>query len=86
MPVYVYQCSGCSARWEEFHTVAERHEESCSTCVNSKLFIVPQVQKFMPFHEGVYEHIAKDPMYITSKKRLKDECRARDVTSKYIVD
>ncbi|KKK61488.1 hypothetical protein LCGC14_3013810, partial [marine sediment metagenome] len=28
MPVYVYQCSGCSARWEEFHTVAERHAEA----------------------------------------------------------
>ena len=85
MPIYVYSCKVCSHKWEASRPVVDRRKERCPTC-SSIPFVVPQVQKFVPFHEGVYEHIQKDPMHITSKRNLKDECRAREVTSQYIVD
>ena len=36
------------------------------------------------FRTGLYEHIAADPIYIHSRKQLKDETVARNQTSHYI--
>jgi len=35
------------------------------------------------FHEGYYEHIADDPIYIKNKKQLRYETRSRGCTSDY---
>jgi len=35
------------------------------------------------FHEGVYEHIDKEPIYVHSKKQLREETRSRGLTSDY---
>ncbi len=35
------------------------------------------------FHEGWYEHIDADPIYIKSRKQLREETRSRGLTSDY---
>jgi hypothetical protein len=43
-------------------------------------------QKHVKFHEGIYENVADDPMYISSAQQLVDECRKRNNTSQYMAD
>ena len=35
------------------------------------------------FHEGFYEHLDSKPIYISSKRQLREECRKRGLTSDY---
>lgn len=35
------------------------------------------------FHEGWYEHVGDDPIYIDSMSKLKEECDKRGETSAY---
>lgn len=38
------------------------------------------------FREGWYEHIALDPIYISSAQQLRDECRKHEVHSYQVED
>lgn len=72
MPLYNYRCSDCGLEWENLHKVARRRREFCKTCGKKAEIMPGNVQKYVPFHEGTYEHIAPDPIHVTSKRQLKE--------------
>lgn len=42
--------------------------------------------KFHPFKEGWYEHLGLEPVYVKSKRQLREECEQRGLTSEYARD
>lgn len=42
--------------------------------------------KVHTFRTGLYEHIAIDPIYISSPQELADQCRANGVYSQYLAE
>ena len=82
MPLYDFKCEKCKHIFEEYSKIADKDEVRCTECGGpTKTIIAPR--KVILFRTGWYEHIDKDPMYITSKKQLKEECRKRGLTSTY---
>jgi hypothetical protein len=88
MPTYRYECTNGHPH-EHIMTIAEmevfeiaRPECHCGAFLRRNY----STQKHVKFHEGLYEHVADDPMYISSAQQLVDECRKRDNTSQYMAD
>ncbi len=96
MPSYTYRCSAgheldriCSiAQMETF----ESYPHLCEVMVKKGrpcerlLQRVYRVQPPVRFREGWYEHIAPDPVYITSPQQLQDVARRHGNRSKYMQD
>lgn len=87
MPMYDFKCtsSPCNHVFEKIVKFEERENVLCEKCGSAtKPLIVPH--RYIPFKEGWYEHIAKDPIYIKSMKQLKSECKKHGVSSIYAMD
>ena len=82
MPNYIYECSK-GHRFEAFAKMDERMKIRCPTHKIKPMHIVPAMQEPIFFREGFYEHLDTKPIYITSKRQLKDEARKRGLTSIY---
>ena len=48
--------------------------EACAVCA-AQWAAPPAAPKVVTFREGWYEHIALDPIYISSAQQLADECK-----------
>ena len=84
MPIYDFKCDNCGYTGERICSYEESQKQVC-TC-KSPLRKVPSLGRYIPFKEGWYENIAKDPIYITSKRQLRTECDKHDVGSVYLDD
>ena len=82
MPIFDFGCTPCGK--VEEHWVKKYDDPVKCKCgrMMEKLITAPHV--FHPFREGFFEHIDTKPIYISSKKQLREECRKRDVTSHYL--
>ncbi len=82
MPLYDYICPKCELQSEHINKIAERQNQPCDNC-GANMNIQLTVGQYIPFKEGWYEHIDKKPIYCSSKRQLRDECRKRGLTSIY---
>ncbi len=82
MPLYDYECPGCGLEDEYINSIAERQTQPCENCGENMIQKI-SLGRYIPFKEGWYEHIDRKPMYISSKRQLRDECRKRGLTSIY---
>lgn len=90
MPLYHYECTHCARKSEQWSTIAQMLEAErlgifCTHC-NEPLRRDYAPQRHVTFHEGLYENIADDPIYITSAQQLTNECRERGNSSVYMKD
>jgi len=85
MPMYDFICKKCSLEFDGIAKVDDRHKRRCPKC-GGFTEIKLNVGRYIPFKSGIYEHIAKEPMHIDSKKELKEACRKHNVTSLYLED
>lgn len=87
MPSYSYKCED-GHELERTCSIAEMLEfEKQPTCTCGKATQrVYHSQKPVRFHEGWYEHIGPEPVYITSAQQLADESRKHGNRSKYMRD
>lgn len=76
------QCPKCHHLVEEPDTTVPRCED-CGYDFGSSVSDSPAI---ILFKEGWYEHISKKPLYISSKRGLKDACQQHGVISKYLED
>ncbi len=81
MPLHDLQCEACGQVEERLLGIEEKNPE-CPACggATKRVLGSPVVHEF---REGWYEHIDRKPIYVSSKKQLKDECRKRNLTSIY---
>ena len=84
MPIYDFRCDNCGRSEERLCSWEESKHQVCECRVVMRK--VPSIGNYVPFKEGWYENIAKDPIYITSKRQLRTECDKHDVGSVYLDD
>ena len=80
MPVYRHLCKSCHKGYEEYTTVEKRNESICPSCGSIDTPI--QIGKFNRGHvfkPGFYEHLDTDPVYVSNRQQMKDECKKRGV-------
>jgi len=81
MPIFDFGCTPCGKIEERFVQHDAVVKCSCGR-VMKKLITAPHV--FYPFREGFFEHLDTKPVYIRSKKHLRQECERRGLTSHYL--
>lgn len=82
MPLYDIQCYECGYIEERLLSVEE--VPLCDSCSLPLHFKFGAEANFHPFREGMYEHIDLEPIYIKSRKQLRQECQKRGLTSHYV--
>ncbi len=84
VPIFDYRCPSCSTESRDVLVVRGESGPQCCGSPMEKVFL--QGAKFHPFKEGWYEHIDSEPIYISSKKQLREETEKRGQTSEYARD
>ena len=89
MPQYEYRCTKCQQLVTHLFTLAEKAEydekpDFCPKCVGpmKRCFVNPQALRL--FKPDYYDHITTKPLYIESRKQLKEQCEKHGVRSGYI--
>jgi putative FmdB family regulatory protein len=80
MPLYKVRCSKCNKEFEAFAMIKDRLTIKCSC--GSGTTIVPCATGIHIFKADWYEHIDEEPIWIESKKQLKEECDKRGLYAK----
>ena len=81
MPLYQVKCHKCSKEFEKFAKVDDRNDIKCECGGETNILIQPIVSHiFKPFF---HPNLDKKPVYIKSKKHLKEESDKRNFTSYY---
>jgi hypothetical protein len=80
MPIYNYECS-CGKSKELVARVSERVERLPCECGEwmQQIIVSPQIEVFP---SGYWEDIDVNPVYISSKRQLVEECTKRGVYAK----
>ena len=81
MPIYRLKCNVCDNVFEEFAKVDDRNDIKCECGGNTKIIIQPTT--FHIFEPFWHPNLDKKPVYIKSKKHLKEESDKRNFTSYY---
>ena len=73
MPSYDFRCDSCDREVVRVCRIAERNGQVCEECGKplTRLFTMAKVHTFRP---DWYEDICETPLYITSKRQLKEAC------------
>lgn len=85
MPLFDIRCQKCENLEENVVLSADEAVPQCS-CGGDREKVWGHAPKTHIFKEGWYEHLASEPIYITSKKQLKQECKERNLFSEYAWD
>ena len=81
MPKYRLKCKQCDKVFEEISSVDNRHNIKCLCGGNTEIIIQPVVSHiFEPFY---HPNLDSKPVWIKSKKHLKEESDKRGMTSYY---
>ena len=87
MPLYPYFCPNCNHEWEAVHKMEERLEERCPICGDKARIHFGRLKPSPHFFpEGWWEDLDVEPIYISSKRQLKEECKKRGLQSRYLLD
>jgi len=89
MPIYPQRCLECKHEWDDTRSIAQIElNPKCPECQGlSERFIASGHGGSHQFPAGFWEHIDVDPVYIGSRKQLKEECEKRKVAaSGYMYD
>jgi len=82
LPNYVYRCPHCGKEIEEYHRVEDRYNQLCPYC-KDKMEIMIKPTAFQMFTPFWHPNLDKKPVWIKSKKHLKEESDKRNMTSYY---
>lgn len=74
MPMYTYNCSNCGVEFNAAQSIAERKFCGCPNCGEPADLTIGRPASVIPFQLGTFEHIAHNPIYIGSKKELRENC------------
>lgn len=80
MPIYKHSCKQCNKVYSEYSTIADRNNSNCPECGSSDTPIqISNFNRGHVFRPGFYEHLDTEPVYVGSKKQMKEECKKRGV-------
>ena len=85
MPLYDFKCEGCGTVEERLVSYEEREKQRCK-CGHPMRVDWSRGFNYIPFKEGWYEHITDKPLYIRSKRELREACEKHGCESVYLMD
>lgn len=80
MPIYQYSCNSCGKRFEELRKIEDRYQAKCE-CGSSATLQIAKANPIL-FKPQFFEHLDINPMWVESKRQLKEECKKRGVWAK----
>lgn len=86
MPLYDFQCLSCEKEFEEMSKIDERKEVKCPKCHGATKIIYKVPFKddwFKPYWDP---HFDIKPIFVRSKKHMKELCLKYNVTSRALGD
>ena len=81
MPLYKYKCE-CGNELEEIHSVDDRYNQKCPEC-EKDMQIVIQPTTFQIFKAFWHPNLTSKPVWVESKKHLKELDKKYNMTSVY---
>lgn len=84
MSIFDFRCPTCKAELLDVFLLSGEEGPKCCSQPMEKFFT--SGTKHFPFKEGWYEHLDTQPIYIQSKRQLREECEKRGLTSEYARD
>ena len=84
MPLHDYECGECGKTFEHFCKIEDLRKEVPCECGNLKAERRVAKSKLDDFKPFMCDRISWDPVYITSKKHLAEECKKNEVWSHYL--
>lgn len=86
MPIFDLRCTSCQKRKRDVVLSPTQDIPACGKCggVQEKVWDKPPAM--YEFKAGYYEHIDVNPIYIGSKRQLREECEKRGQYSEYSRD
>lgn len=85
MPLYKYECE-CGNRFEEFKRIKDRKSVVCPECEGETRLLIGNFNRGFVLEPQFFEHLDTEPVWIKSKKHLKQECEKRGVEAKCLYD
>jgi putative FmdB family regulatory protein len=79
MPLYQLRCKSCQHDFTELLKVEERNQAKCPVCGSSTELRIGGTAKGFVWKPMWMEHLDTKPVWIESKKQLREECRKRKV-------
>ena len=73
--LYSYKCKECGEGFEEYATIAQRRLTKSPCCDSPSEIVITGGVSYHRFPEGLFEHIAQEPIYVNDKPHLKRLCR-----------
>lgn len=80
MPLYNYECD-CGERFDEFVPYDRRNEVKCGKCSRLATKLLSTESKPVVFEPMWYHDIAERPIFVESKRQLKEECKKRGLVA-----
>lgn len=85
MPIYDCQCTSCKAVKRDVVHASSEPPPTCECGAPTEhVWLGRGAPAAHIFHEGMYEHLAYDPLYFSSKRKLKDYCKQHDLVMDYL--
>ncbi len=74
MPLYTYQCESCEEVFETLRSMHDEGEQLCK-CGSPAHRTIGRANNVHTFKEGWWENLDHMPVYIESKRQLKEVCK-----------
>lgn len=79
MPNYSYECDKCGEVFDLFVPISKRHDVKCKCGWKATKLLASSMTIAPLFQPMWYNDICETPIYVNSKKQLKDECKKHNV-------
>jgi putative FmdB family regulatory protein len=77
MAIYDYYCASCGTTFEEFGDSSDSDDFDCPRC-GTWAAQVPVAPGVHLFGEQTFEHIAPDPITVSSRRELREVCEKHE--------
>ena len=86
MPNYTYECE-CGKSFDDIRSIASRAHSLCPSCgKEATITICRTAPAVHGFKLGYFEHIEREPVYVKSKKHLRELCERNDCYAPGVLD
>lgn len=75
MILFDYRCTNCNKEFEDLRPRSDCKESTCPNCGSKAKRLFTIRHRYKDFLEGWWHDIAPEPIYIKSRRQLRDECK-----------
>jgi len=83
MPIYDIKCQRCETLMRDIVQASDEPQPTCA-CGGRFERVWMAASKVHIFHEGLYEHLAPDPIHFSSRQKLKSYCKENGLIMDYL--